>query len=69
MSARLFLAYFLALAACATVAFASSEAAPTESPAAAEAGMIAPPFSVPPVVYFTHTRKLAPKRVQLADAQ
>ena len=40
MSVRLFAGYFLALAACAIVAFGSSEPEPTVTPFSAEAGMM-----------------------------
>ncbi len=70
MSVRLFVGYFLALAACATIAFASSEAGSPAPPAVAEAGLMPPPFSSSPAaVFHTHSRKLVLKRTQLAEAQ
>ena len=78
MSVRLFAGYFLALAACAIVAFGSSDPEPAVPPFSAEAGMMplgfspdraafpAAPFSLRPHKIMV---KIAPKRVQVADAR
>lgn len=73
MSVRLFVGYFLVLAACATVALSSSGTDPSASPATAEAGML-PTYSLSDVSYrasFTqgHSRKSPRKRFQIAEAE
>ena len=73
MSVRLFVGYFLVLAACATVAFSSPGTDPSASPVTAEAGML-PTYSLSDNPYrasFTHGhgRKAASKRFQMAEAE
>lgn len=74
MSVRLFAGYFLALAACAIVAFGSSDPEPAAVPFCAEAGMMPKNFLASPNASFSlrpHkiTVKIVPKRVQVADAR
>lgn len=74
MSVRLFAGYFLALAACAIVAFGSSEPEPAAPPLGAEAGMMPMDFSAyrasfPAATFTVRPHKLVPKRTRLADAQ
>ena len=70
MSVRLFIGYFLVLAACATLAFAPSQADSSKSPAIADAG-IGPDsaLNAPSAVFRAHTRRAAPKRSQIAEAE
>lgn len=70
MPVRLFAGYFLALAACAIVAFGSSEPDPAAPPAGAEARMMPLDFRVPPAAPFSVRPHMpVPKRTRLADAQ
>ena len=70
MSVRLFAGYFLALAACAIVAFGSSEPEPAVPPFSAEAGMMPMSFPAYPAASFSvHRHRLVPKRTQLAASQ
>ena len=70
MPVRLFAGYFLALAACAIIAFGSSEPEPAVPPFSAEAGMMPMGFSpFPAAPYFVRPHRLAPKRIRMADAQ
>ncbi len=74
MSVRLFAGYFLALAACAIVAFGSSEPEPAVPPFSAEAAMMPMAFAAYRASYpagsFSVRRHLpAPKRTRLADTQ
>ncbi len=70
MSVRLFAGYFLALAACAIVAFGSSEPEPAAPPFSAEAGMMPIGFSADPAAPFSaHPHMLVLKRARLADAR
>lgn len=70
MSLRLFVGYFLALAACATLAFSASGPDPSAPSMATEADMI--PLGFPSLPYppaHVHPHKLTLKRVQMANAQ
>ena len=81
MSVRLFAGYFLALAACAIIAFGASEPEPAAVPFSAEAGMMPMGFpadstaypadstAYPGASFSVHRRLLSPKRTRLADAQ
>ena len=70
MSVRLFIGYFLVLAACATLAFAPSQAGSPKPPATADAG-IGPEYTLnaPSASSRAHARKIAPKRSQIAEAE
>ena len=70
MPIRLFIAYFLVLAACATLAFAPSQAGSSPPPATADAGIV-PDISdsAPAASFQTHPRKMTTKRSQIAEAE
>ena len=70
MSVRLFASYFLALAACAIVAFGASEPEPAAPPFSAEADMMPMGFSAYAAASFSvHRHTPSPKRIRLADAR
>ncbi len=70
MSVRLFAGYFLVLAACAIVAFGSSEPEPTAPPFTAAAEMMPVNFSAYPAASFSvRSHVPVPKRIRMADAQ
>ncbi len=67
MPVRRFLGYFVALAACATVAFASFGG---DDPAAPDSFAAASPYSALPISSLhVHSHKAAPKHVQIAQAE
>ncbi len=74
MSVRLFAGYFLVLAACAVVAFGSTEPEPYVQPFSAEAGMMPMGFPAyradfPTASFSVRPHKLVSKRTRLANAQ
>jgi|GEM_PF-1374534 len=70
MPVRLFISYFLVLAACATLAFAPSQADSSTLPATADAGVISgDSYSTPAASLQTHPRKMTLKRPQMAEAE
>lgn len=70
MSVRLFIGYFLVLAACATLAFAPSQADSSTPFASADAG-IAPEISPSAFAasFHTHPHRITTKRPQIAEAE
>lgn len=70
MSVRLFAGYFVALAACAIIAFGVSDPEPAVPPFSTEAGMMPMGFpSYPAATSPLRPHKLVSKRTQLANAQ
>ena len=69
MSVRLFMGYFLALAACSTLAFASSAPDQSAPPAFFDGGFPPPPFGYPPHHAPLHHHKTMPRHVQMAQAE
>lgn len=64
MPVRLFVGYFVALAACATVAFASFGSDGADTP-----GSLASERPLPASAFPVHPHKLLPKPIQIAQAE
>ena len=69
MSVRLFIGYFVALAACATIAFTSSEIDGSGTPGSLASERPASWQPLPASTFQGHSRKLLSKHVQVAQAE